>query len=42
MFGNVIVVGMHGNIDALESGCLFWMQQFEGSEVNGNFFYIFN
>ena len=36
-YNDVIVVGIHGNIDALESKCLFWMQQFEGSEVNGNF-----
>ena len=39
-YNDVIVVGIHGNIDALESGCLFWMQQVEGSEVNSKFFCI--
>ena len=39
-YNDVIVVGIHGNIDALESGCLFWMQQVEGSEVNAKFFCI--
>ena len=39
-YNEVIVVSNHGNIDALASKCLFWMQKVEGSEVNGKFFYI--
>ena len=39
-YNDVIVIGIHGNIDALESEGLFWMQQVEGSEVNSKFFYI--
>ena len=39
-YNDVIVVCIHGNMDALESECLFWMQQVEGSEVNRKFFYI--
>ena len=39
-YNDVIVIGIHGNINALESECLFWMQQVEGSEVNLKFFYI--
>ena len=39
-YNDVIVVGIHGNMDALESECLFLMQQVEGSEVNRKFFYI--
>ena len=39
-YNGVIVVSVHGNIDALESGCLFRMQQVEGSEVNAKFFFL--
>ena len=39
-YNDVIVIGNHGNMDALESECLFWMQQAEGSEINRKFFCI--